>query len=218
MKKLIALVLALTMALSLAACNSEGGTTLTDKEALPSIQWLINGTYSFDFTMIIEASGLWRDNSGRFEADAGKFALSGEMAIEGTLQKIRSIHKGGKSYTVYEENKTVLTEVPPNEDDIPAELKTDYSRFIKIGEGTGEFDGRTLSYEEYADSAAGKSARFYLEGGVLCGIETEGSELLLSIKNISNSVPAGIFDWPSDYTEDKYLSYWEIHDTGEPGS
>jgi predicted small secreted protein len=167
--------------------------------AVPSIQWLINGTYSFDYAMIIEADGIWLNNSGSLSADGGNLAMSGEMSIEGILVKMRVVHKDGKAYMIDEMNGIVI-EIPPGEDDIAAELKTDYSGFVKTGEGAGEFDGRVLPYEEYTEGDTGVSVRFYLDGGVICGIEMNngGYIFLMSIKNITNSVPAGVFDLPAE--------------------
>ena len=91
----------------------------------------------------------------------------------------------------------------PVENDTMTDVKTDYSNMVKAGEGRGEFNGRTLPYEEYAEKDTGIPIRFYLDGGSLCGIEinAEGTKLLMIIENIKNSVPAGTFDLPAGYMD-----------------
>ncbi|MCL1819150.1 MAG: DUF6273 domain-containing protein [Oscillospiraceae bacterium] len=240
-RRFAAIILVLALALSFAACNriddtvkdalsGEGGTALsdtpnetsnttpdvdpvdTDKDIIPSIQWLLDGTYSFDFTRIIEASGLWVDNNGSLAADGGNVAISGKTQVEGIVTDVRVIYKDGKSYSVDDEHKIVMESSDGS--DLMAYIITDYSGMVKTGEGTGEFNGITLPYEEYSGGYAGITARFYLDNGVVCGIENDGNELLLSVRNITNNIPAGTFDWPADYAMVDDFDYWELYGPG----
>ena len=166
------------------------------------IRWLIDGTYSFDYVMMMFFEGFddGMEMSGSIAVDDDKMASTSRMSIEGIAVEARAVHKDGKIYVVDNANKFIM-EVPPElEDDYAESMQTDYSGIVKTGEGTGEINGRTLPYEEYAENG-GLPSRFYLDGGSLYAIETasDGIKIIILISNMSGSVPPGTFDLPSGY-------------------
>ena len=170
-----------------------------DKAAAAPIKCLMDGTYSFDYVMkIVAGSGIILEMSGSLAADGGNIASTNEML--GYLVAVRVIQKDGKLYSINDEYKFIM-EIPPElEADYTESIKTDYSGVVKTGEGTGEVDGKTLPYEEYAESG-GPPARFYLDGDSLYAIESVSGEekIIILITNMSGSVPSGTFDLPSGY-------------------
>jgi hypothetical protein len=231
MKKtlVLTLTLALTLALSLlTACggsnnspatSGSGGSGTDDPptsqgndattsavssggEATASlIAWMMDGTFSYDYTMTSEGSEGKTEGKGSMAVDGDKMGMATEMTVEGQNVKSRIIVKDGVTYIVDDVNKYIMKAqggMNPTEG-----MMTDYSGIVKTGEGTGEINGKTLPYEEYAESDTGAIVRYYLDGGQVYGIESEyeGYKTVMIITNPSNSVPAGAFDLPEGYTD-----------------
>lgn len=225
------MLLAIVVALSSAACSgaptsqgsntpssqpSSGGETpsiskpsqATDTAEIPSgqamtslIKWMMDGTFSFDYTLTSEGPDGKTEGSGSMAVDGENLAMQQEMMVEGQHIKSRVIKKGDKMYMIDDENKYVMeisAEMNPTEG-----MMTDYGGITKTGEGTGEIDGRILPFEDYTESDTGAVVRYYLDGGNVYGIESdyEGYKTVMIIKNASNSVPSDTFDVPSDYTQ-----------------
>jgi hypothetical protein len=224
MKKLTIFALALLLTFSLAACgggnnsgntdNSSGttgdststdGSTETsggaDGQAAPLIAYLMSGTFSYDFTMSSEIGGETVETSGSVAKEGDNLALTMDMAVAGQNVKSRIILKDGVTYVLDDANKLIVE--TPGGEDATAGVVPDYSSMVKTGDGTGEIDGKTLPYEEYAQGDADTPVRYYLENGQVYGIGVgaEGSETVMLITNASDSAPAGVFDLPSDYTQ-----------------
>jgi hypothetical protein len=230
MKKLLTITLALVLALSLAACgasNNGGGATTspannstttpasntpaqTPETTTPTgggqamdslIGWMMGGTFSYDFTQTSEGPDGKTESSGSMAMDGENYAVTTEMTVEGQTVKSRVIIKDGTTYIVDDANKFIMK--APGGMNPTAGMLTDYSGIAQTGSGTGEIGGKTLPYEEYAESETGAAVRYYLDGGQVYGIESEyeGYKTVMIITNPSNKVPAGAFELPTGYTE-----------------
>jgi hypothetical protein len=194
---------------------AEGGAPSSGEPAQPSgnggipegqamaslIGWMMDGTFSYDFTMKTEGPDGNTEGSGSMAVDGDDVAMTMEMTVAGQAVKSRTIKKGDAMYIVDDINKTIME--MPVEMDMTEGMMTDYSGIAKTGEGTGEIDGKTLPYEEYTESETGATVRYYLEGGQVYGMESdlEGFKSVMIIKNPSNRVPAGALDLPAGYTD-----------------
>jgi hypothetical protein len=165
------------------------------------IAWMMDGTFSYDYTLTSEGPDGKTEGSGSMAMDGDNIAAASEMTVEGQTVKARVIIKDGTTYIVDDVNKFIMT--APSGMDATQGMMTDYSGIAKIGEGTGEIGGKTLPYEEYAESETGATIRYYLDGGQVYGIESEyeGYKTVMIISNPKNSAPAGAFDLPEGYTQ-----------------
>jgi predicted small lipoprotein YifL len=225
MKKLISLALALVLALSLTACSGDGpadipptqdGNTQSTSDASGSdtetpdtpangkatdslIQWMISGTFSYDFTMTSEGPDGKIESKGSIAMDGNNMAVTMEMTVDGQPVRSRVIIKDDATYIVDDVNKLVIKS--PDGMDVTAGMMTDYSGISLTGSGTGEINGRTLPYEEYTQEGA--MVRCYFDNGQVYGIESEyeGYISVMIITNQSRNVPAGAFDLPKGYTQ-----------------
>ncbi|MDR1736481.1 MAG: hypothetical protein LBR85_06405 [Oscillospiraceae bacterium] len=183
-----------------AATQPSGGEVPGGQSVDSLIDWMTDGTYSYDFKMISEGSDGKFEGSGSMAADGGNMAQTTEMTVEGQSVKSSVIIKDGVTYIIDDASKMIMT-MPgganPNEG-----MVTDYSGITLVGSGTGEIDGKTLPYEEYAEDVSGASVKFYIENGEIYGIESEaeGMKTVMTLTNQSDSVPSGAFDLPSGYT------------------
>jgi hypothetical protein len=239
MKRIWLIILALTLALSLVACDggsspadpsvSQGDSSsdsptpssdtpvaapgkpesapppdsggVPEGQAMASlIGWMMDGTFSYDFTMTTEGPDGNNEGSGSMAVDGDDMAMTMEMTVEGQAVKSRTIKKGDVMYVVDDINKMIME--MPVDMNMTEGMMTDYSGIAKTGEGTGEIDGKTLPYEEYTESETGATVRYYLEGGQVYGMESdyEGYKSVMIIKNASNRAPAGAFDLPDGYS------------------
>jgi predicted small lipoprotein YifL len=229
MKKIFVLALVSMLALALAACSGNNGNPPDDKDSEPNAQeeniesvesepaqtpadsedkamdslitWMMDGTYSYDFTMTTEGNGEKTESSGSMAAEGKNLAMTTEMTVEGQAVKSRVIIKDDMTYIIDDANKLIRQAqggMNPTEG-----MMTDYSGIAKTGDGTGEINGKTLPYEEYAESETGATVRYYLDGGQVYGIESEyeGYKTVMIITNPKNSVPSGAFDLPEGYTQ-----------------
>jgi hypothetical protein len=165
------------------------------------IKWMMDGTFSYDFSMTSEGNGEKSESSGSMATDGNNLAMTSEMTVEGQAVKSRIIIKDGTTYIIDDASKLIMTAqggMNPTEG-----MMTDYSGIAKTGEGTGEIDGKTLPYEEYTESETGATVRYYIDGGQVYGIESayEGYKTVMIITNAKNSVPSGAFDLPEGYTQ-----------------
>jgi hypothetical protein len=229
MRKIIILALVFVLALSFSACSggndsepppatsggnaqttppanesaeSPGNNSGTGGQAMDSlIAWMMDGKFSYDYTMTSEGPEGKTEGSGSMAIDGENMAVATEMTVEGQAVKSRVIVKDDITYIVDDVNKYIMKAqggMNPTEG-----MMTDYSGIAKTSDGTGEINGKTLPYEEYAESDTGAIVRYYLDGGQVYGIETndEGYKTVMIITNPSNSVPMGAFDLPEGYTE-----------------
>jgi hypothetical protein len=180
---------------------SESGGIPEGQAMASLIGWMMDGTFSYDFTIKTEGPDGNTEGSGSMAMDGDDMAMTMEMTVEGQAVKSRTIKKGDTMYVVDDVNRMIMQ--MPVEMNMTEGMMTDYSGIVKTGEGTGEIDGKTLPYEEYAESETGATVRYYLEGGQVYGLESdyEGYKSVMIIANPSNRAPAGAFDLPEGYTD-----------------
>jgi predicted small lipoprotein YifL len=220
MKRIAIALLVLMLVLSLVACGgketpaADPGTSPSGEDTPPTTQapegegeamaslidWMIGGTFSYDFTMTSESAEGTITATGSMAMDGGKVSITQEMDYDGQTMTSRIILKDDKTYVIDDASKMIIAMSGVNEEALSG-MVTDYSGITKTGEGEGEFDGRTLPYEEYTQD--GYVVRYYMDGGQVCGFETEaeGYKTIMVITNPTNNVPAGAFDLPEGYTE-----------------
>ena len=116
---------------------------------------------------------------------------------------MRMVVKDGKSYTVADEEKTVY--VTDADTDGDTEFLGDTDDMTYLGEGSGDFRGKTYKYDEYRD-ADGDLVFYYVDGGALKGIRTVvgGEETDIEIITLDKIIPESVFDIPSNYEVMKY--------------
>jgi len=144
------------------------------------------------------------------DAGGSETAMDGEMAMNGDSTAMRMgvgggsmrvVIKDNQTYTIFDDQKTYMAS-PATQDNssINTEI-TDTSGIEFTGSGSEEYHGRMLPYEEYKTDAA--SVRYYMDGDNLAGIRTipaEGMSVDMEIVEMSQNIPDGLFDIPSDYT------------------
>ena len=233
MKKIIAVMLVLVLALSLAACgggkksNDSDGRSSTSPSrsswsdsspsggdiAVPSvsgkainalIEWMIAGKYCFDFDMITETPDGKSEGSGSIAVEGDKMMMRSESVIDGHTYKSRMISIDNTMYIIDDENKTIMEMATTNSSS--GGMFDNYSNIKLVSSGVGEINGKTLPYEEYADSDPDSDSesrvKYFMDGGNVYGMisGTDEYRTTMIIRNQKNSIPAGTFDLPSGYT------------------
>jgi predicted transcriptional regulator with HTH domain len=166
------------------------------------IEWMLAGTFSYDFKMVMEVQGAGAEAKGSLAAEGDDYAGNIEMLMMGDKIVARVIKKGNTIYVIDDESKTILKMPADNSDyEMQAGMKTDYSNFTLIGSGTAEFAGKTLPFEDYKEATSGETVRFFLEDEQVYGIfmEVDGATVQMVITNPSDRVPEGAFDLPKGY-------------------
>jgi len=112
--------------------------------------------------------------------------------------EMRFIEKDGKVYTIVYDYEMVFVEDATPDDNIG--LNIDPDNMVYIGEGSGDFRGRTYKFDEYRGDD-GDQIFFYMEGGALKGIRTiSGGETYdKEILALDRNVPDDAFDIPDDF-------------------
>lgn len=116
--------------------------------------------------------------------------------FNGTTTK--TIIKDDKVYYIVSELKTVYIASTGVEEMMPEYGSAGMSY---IGEGSGEFNGKTYPYSEYAEKDGGRSF-YFMEGGTLKGIRViidDSSVFDVVIRTLDTNVPDDVFSWPADY-------------------
>ena len=224
MKKLVALVLALLLVLPMAGCSlvkdlveskvkdaisdviDDIGDTIDDN--MPGdtggslLDWMVDGTFSYDFTVTSEYDGMSSESAGSVAYDHGNMAISNEQEVDGAMVKSRIIILDGTMYVIDDTNQMIINMGKASRE-LTGLIAVDYEDMTLIGSGEGEVNGRTLPYDEY--EVDGITTRFYMDGGQVYAIEStlteENAWSLMIISNASNKVPEGVFDLPEGYTE-----------------
>lgn len=232
MKKALAILVALILVLSFAACGAQEAaqddtrSALDDSNALsnsaPSTQatadssdaapvdggaameslidWMMGGTFSYDFTLYSEYEGTVSEGSGFVAMAGGNMAMTTEQTTDGVTSKARVLILDGATYIIDDASKLIMKMANAGPE-ITGGMATSYEDMTVVGSGTGEVNGKTLPYEEYL--AEGVQVKYYMDGGMVYAIEStyEGAYSLMIISNASNTVPAGTFDLPEGYME-----------------
>ncbi len=182
--------------------EAEQPSDVPEGQAMASlIGWMMDGTFSYDFTMTSESPDGTTEGSGSMAIDGENMAMTMEMTVQGQAVKSRMIKQGDTMYVVDDASKMIME--MPTEMTMTEGMMTDYSGITKTGDGIGDIDGKTLPYEEYTESETGAIVRYYLDGGQVYAMESdyEGYKTIMIITNPSSSVPAGAFDLPEGYTK-----------------
>ncbi len=228
MKKFFAVVFALALVVSLAACNAKEAVQDTVRDALEGadatsnmpaaqaasdagtpadgaameslIDWMRTGTFSYDFTLTTEYQGQKTESTGSMAMDDGNYAMTSEQVVDGQQVKSRVLILDGEVYVI-DDASMLIMKVGTAGPEITGGLPTDFSEITLVGTGEGEVNGRTLPYEEY--TAEGANVKYYMDGDMVYAIESEyeGAWSLMIISNATNTVPAGAFDMPEGYME-----------------
>ena len=224
MKKLVALLLVLLLVLPLAGCSllkdlvegkvkdalsdvvNDIGDAIDDN--LPGdaggslLDWMAEGTFSYDFTVTSEYDGERSESAGSVAYDGGNMAISTEQEVEGAMVKSRIIILDGQMYVIDDASQMIINMGKVSRE-LTGTIAVDYEDMTLIGSGEGEVNGRTLPYDEY--EIDGITTRFYMDGGQVYAIEStlteENAWSLMIISNASSKVPEGAFDLPEGYTE-----------------
>ena len=229
MKRFLIIILALLLLLSMVACGggsspapsapastaeeeSEGDTPEETAQAAGNsgggsaidslVGWMKGGKFSYDYKAFSEGAGEKMESSGTMAVDGDNFAMSSEAEVAGVKIKSKIVTKDGFTYIVNDEAKMIM-KFQDISADMTGGVMDDYSGIVLIGSGTGEINGRTLPYEEYKEDESGSTIKYFLDGGQVYGFvsEYENYKTTMIITNAKNSVPSGIFDLPSGYTE-----------------
>jgi hypothetical protein len=210
-KRFFALMLASALALSLAACSadkngSEGGAAAETPDSGAAagnlFDWTKSGSYYYETetTAIYEGkSSYYHDVYAMDGADYAK--VTEETGADGTTQRIQAFKKGGKMYVVNHSEKAYML-VPEELMALAADLQDSFSKATnKVGEGTGEIDGKALPYEEY--ESAGISTKYFMDNGQVYGYISEmmGVTTVSIVVKQSNKAPAELFEIPAGYTQ-----------------
>jgi hypothetical protein len=227
MKRLSMLVPALALALSLAACggggdaapaaggadadppaSSEGGGNgaavgnLLDRTKSGTFYYETETTSTYEgeqYEGLDLGNTVYRDTYAKDGDDYAK--ISEETDENGVTKKIQSFKRGGEMYVINHDEKAYMR-VPEELEAMGASLQDAFSGVTnKVGEGTGEIDGKTLPYEEY--DTDGISTKYFLDNGQVYGYisETMGITTVSVIVKQSGKVPSELFEIPAGYTE-----------------
>ena len=224
MKKLLALLLATLMALSLAACGGgeepapEGGEpTATQQQPTDPPSGDEGGVQD-------EAVGFAATRTGRFYSRfaGGQMSMTYEMEMEGEMATVTVSTSGDKTYTettfggqksaVLFDGDTMYTIDHSSKMVVQMKAVTDpttvASSIISEDEidletmqnGTREVDGRTYDTEEL--TIDGAKAVYCFEGDELRFMlsEMDGVEVTMEIVEVSDKVDPDLFEIPEDYT------------------
>jgi len=115
---------------------------------------------------------------------------------------LRVVIKDGKSYTVLDEYQTVMVQ-DADQGDAGYGGNTDDMTYI--GEGSGDFLGKTYKYDEYKDKD-GDRFFYYVDGGALKGIRSivGGEAADVEVLALDKNIPDSVFNIPSDYDVMEY--------------
>lgn len=147
------------------------------------------------------------------EVEGEKMDVVLEMAVSGddtamiTQMQGVSMHmifRENKMYMVNHEEKTVMVMQTGSAQQQSSGGALPRSGFVFKGTGTGELFGTPRPYEEYGTD--GGDVRYFFDGGKLVGIESsnEGITVQMEILEMSENIPAGMFDIPDGYEVIEY--------------
>ncbi|MCL1808269.1 MAG: hypothetical protein FWG42_00700 [Clostridiales bacterium] len=247
MKKVFISITALALACALAACGGNGGNparpdvkseivqnlsteaptliwddnfplTAGDDEPAPLIEWMKEGTFSFDYQAVITFGGSTTISKGRLSVDGDNVCINAvEAANGGTAKDKWLIFKDDELYGI-EESMKMIFPMSSNglfDSALTLNMITDFRGIVHAGSGTGAIEGKTLPYEEYTIKdirplpeeclKPDASVKYYMDGGRVYGFETDSSgyyekRIVMIVSNPKNKVPAGVFDLPKNYT------------------
>ena len=167
---------------------------------------------------------------GKFHMLARRISEQGEMTMEVYIkgdmvstsmgmdgETMRTVTKDNAIYTFNDDKKIYLkTEF---DSDFTVNLSAgdfDMSGMEYAGEGSGDFFGKTLKFDEYIDEL-GTHTFYFVDNGKLAGVRTvdpDGTTEETQILVFENNFPDSVFDIPSDYTESSFEEFYADYDWG----
>jgi hypothetical protein len=130
------------------------------------------------------------------------------MAVDGKNIAMESVNgeetsniviKDGKTYMINHKDATVFVVSNEENETTLEEPIAAYDELPLPNEGTGDFLGKNLKYEEY--EIAGEYIRYYFDNNKIVGIESsdDSGKYYIEILELTKDVPTGMFDIPADY-------------------
>ena len=150
-----------------------------------------SGTYHIKMDLL---SG---DESGNIELYAKNGMTATLVSSEGV--DIRLVIRDGQSFIILDDYQIVIIgDADP--DDVGTGYFGETDNLTYIGEGSGEFVGKTYKYDEYRDND-GDQFFYYVDSGALKGIRTviSGEAQNFAILAFDKNIPDSIFEVPDDY-------------------
>lgn len=222
MKKCVSIILILILAftLTLTGCGGSGGSAEdtsadtaqsehTDKaEAADAATDGMGDLLSAAYVDIMKGDKYLMKYKATLDMDGQPMEVEATIAVSGDATAMQStgngfetsmITKDGKIYMIDHANKMVTSMAEPTQDQEAAaqqEAETIGMEGLKYI-GTGEEDG--LVYEEY--STTDGTLKYYFDGKELKRISATigGVETVMDILELSDKVPADMFEVPADY-------------------
>ena len=226
MKKLLIVIFTIVVATALMSCGGNSapasdngsGTVVTDDTSADSqgsaasvpsgagerlsaayANMMKSGKFYMRYTMEMNYNGETSDGKIEGAYDNDDFAMISETNVGGAIVKSRIIKKGDTMYIVNDAEKTCM-EMPASASPESSD-EANYNDLTYLDNGTDTIKGRTLPYEEY--DSDGATIRYYFDGKNLYAIESKDAEndasTVMIIEELSDKIPAGIFDIPADY-------------------
>jgi len=206
MKKLLAVLIALSMLLLFAGCGGTDDskpddtttavtatTTTTAGSSQPPKGYLeifTSGTYH------MRTRAADQTITETFAQDGMKASLTEVNGIPA-----RTVLRDGKMYIITDSRRIAL--VTDRLDSAPTDVGTAIAAAASspLGEGTADFAGRTLPYEEYG--TAGSKVQCFLHDGRLAGVRTisGGKTIDTEILLLDQTISASRLEIPDFYTQ-----------------
>ncbi len=120
--------------------------------------------------------------------------------------KMHSLLKDGKYYMINDSEKTYqILDVPM--DTNGAQMPSMDNDVVFTGSGTDTVNGKTLPYDEYKTDEG--TARYFMDGKNLYAMvfKADSAEMLMIVKELSTTIPAGMLELPTDYKEGEGTSF-----------
>jgi hypothetical protein len=177
-----------------------------DIESLDLVRFMNNGKFSLDFTMSLDGETL----NGMMAMDGRNvvMTMSGDMFGMDELgfeeMTVRVIIKDYMAYVIFDELEAYMgmsaEEMDLTElfDDFLVESWADAN---VIGGGNAEINGKMLDYIIYTYND--ETGRIFIENGQVYALAsaTDVDEYAMIVSNVSDNVPASLFDVPTDYMD-----------------
>ena len=217
MKKIAAILCAVIMALSLAACGSNsaqqaaksaGQSTSSSQPKAEGKAAGQDNLLSDCYVSIMKSSRFMIRYKSTFTTEGETMDAEITTATDGktvdTIMKAKSmnthtIFKDNALYMLNDASKTyskMNTSVNSSETGL-----TDTEGLTYIGKGTGTVNGKNLPYEEY--KSGDETMRFFLDGKNLYAIvsKTKEEEMVMTVLELTGKIPAGMLSIPAGYKE-----------------
>lgn len=213
LKKVMVLLLAILMVLSLAACGGDAGSGGGGKEA--------DGPFSGHDSSEIMNTLVGGKYYMKYKAEVAGFEMEGEMAADGDNTdaaasmlgiNIHTLTLDNKSYNIDDTNKIYTVADLEDADEAMEQAnmmeEMDYDAMKFSTSGKEEFNGQECSYDEYTFDAEGitSTVRYYMDGKELKGMtvgtgEDQAQLMTMYIEEFSGKIPSGWLELPSGYEE-----------------